>query len=148
MEKMTVPRSSGVAASNFLVSFVTLLILAAIDLSSVLLFSLSTTEFMVILLASAVMYLILLFVLASTSGNPRKSNAPAGSMNHMHSNGKPFLSSSKQMFVGSTQTKTYHLSSCRLAKSIKNKFKLSDSNPAFFKSKKFKACKICLNKKQ
>ena len=51
-------------------------------------------------------------------------------------------------YVGSTRNKTYHLRTCRLAKNIKPKFRLEDTNIDFFKKRKFKACKICLKKRK
>jgi hypothetical protein len=50
----------------------------------------------------------------------------------------------RDRYIGSTQTKTYHKSSCRLAKLIKPKFKLSNDKKTFFKN--YKACKVCLKK--
>jgi predicted membrane protein len=50
----------------------------------------------------------------------------------------------KDKYVGSTQTKVYHNASCRLAKLIKPKFKISSNDKSFFKN--YKECKICLKK--
>lgn len=51
-------------------------------------------------------------------------------------------------YIGSTETRTYHLKNCRLAKLIKGKYRLVNENPLFFKKRKFKACKICLKKQK
>jgi Ca2+/Na+ antiporter len=61
---------------------------------------------------------------------------------------KKKLNIPKYKFVGSTQTRTYHLKTCRLGRLIKNKYKLSDNSPDFFKKKKFKTCKICMKRKK
>jgi len=47
-------------------------------------------------------------------------------------------------YVASSQTKKYHKRSCRLGKLIKNKFKVHSNSQAFFKRKKYKACKVCI----
>ncbi len=52
----------------------------------------------------------------------------------------------KYKFLGSTETKTYHLRSCRFGKLIKRKYKVSNNSKKFFTSKKFKACKMCISK--
>jgi hypothetical protein len=46
-----------------------------------------------------------------------------------------------ETYVGSTQTKTYHKSTCRFAKSIKPKFRVENDDKSFFK--KYKACSRC-----
>jgi hypothetical protein len=50
-------------------------------------------------------------------------------------------------YVGSSQTRTYHLKDCNLAKKIPAKLKLMNNSDLFFKKRKFKRCKICLKKK-
>lgn len=57
---------------------------------------------------------------------------------------KVSLNIPKYDYLGSTQTKTYHSRNCRLAKLIKNKYKISNNSALFFKRQKFKACKICI----
>jgi len=52
----------------------------------------------------------------------------------------------KYKFLGSTETKTYHLRACRFSKLIKRKYKVSNNSKKFFTSKRFKACKMCLSK--
>ncbi len=59
---------------------------------------------------------------------------------------KRTLNIPKYKFVASTQTKTYHLKTCRLSKIIKNKYKINKNNSDYFKNNKFKACKICISK--
>lgn len=54
----------------------------------------------------------------------------------------------KEKYIGSTQTRTYHLRNCRLAKLIKQKFKLSNNSLEFFRKRKFRACKVCMGKKK
>ncbi|MEI6731420.1 MAG: hypothetical protein WCK90_01935 [archaeon] len=49
-------------------------------------------------------------------------------------------------FIGSTQTRTYHTRNCRLGKLVKKKYKLMDNSPNFFKKRKFKSCKMCIQK--
>lgn len=53
----------------------------------------------------------------------------------------------KFAYIGSSQTRTFHKNSCRLGKLIKRKFKLHSNSQAFFKKKKFKACKSCIKRK-
>jgi len=52
----------------------------------------------------------------------------------------------KYKFVGSTLTKTYHLKTCRLAKSIKAKYRLNTNSTAIFRNKKYQPCKVCVLK--
>ncbi len=52
----------------------------------------------------------------------------------------------KYNFVASTETKTYHTRNCRLGKLIKKKYKLSNNSKSFFKKKRFKSCKVCIQK--
>lgn len=52
----------------------------------------------------------------------------------------------KYKFLGSTETKTYHLRACRFSKLIKRRYKISNNSKKFFTSKKFRACKKCLSK--
>ena len=56
----------------------------------------------------------------------------------------------KFKYIGSTQTKTYHKSSCRLGRLIKDKYKLESNDVDFFIKKKFKPGKACfkLTKRQ
>jgi len=56
----------------------------------------------------------------------------------------------KARYVGSTQTKTYHKSSCRLGRLIKDKYKLESNEVDFFIKKKFRPGKSCfkLTKRQ
>lgn len=54
----------------------------------------------------------------------------------------------KYKYVGSTQTRAYHLRTCRLGKLIKNKYKLSNNSLEFFKKRKFKACKTCMRRRK
>jgi len=54
----------------------------------------------------------------------------------------------KYEFFGSTQTKTYHKSSCRLRKLIKRKYKESAHTEKHFLTRGYKPCKICLKAKK
>lgn len=54
----------------------------------------------------------------------------------------------KYEFIGSSQTKTYHKRSCRLGKSIKRKYKISNNSEEYFKKKGFTACKLCMKAKK
>jgi hypothetical protein len=51
-------------------------------------------------------------------------------------------------YVGSMQTRTYHLRNCRLGKLVKNKYKLSNNSVEFFRKRKFKPCKVCVLKQK
>ncbi len=52
----------------------------------------------------------------------------------------------KYKFVGSKETGTFHKKSCRFGKLIKNKNKINANTRSYFKNRKFKTCKVCLNK--
>ena len=52
----------------------------------------------------------------------------------------------KYDYVGSSLTKTYHAKTCRLAKSIKRKYKINSNSLSFFKKRKYSACKACILK--
>lgn len=47
-------------------------------------------------------------------------------------------------YKASTNSKTYHKTSCRLAKLIKTKYKVSNNNLGYFKKQDYKPCKVCL----
>lgn len=51
-------------------------------------------------------------------------------------------------YKGSELSKTYHKTSCRLAKLIKNKYKVTNNSEAYFKKRGYKPCKVCLGKKK
>ncbi|MEI6850101.1 MAG: hypothetical protein WCK29_03605 [archaeon] len=140
MEKIVVKKFSDRIGSNLIIGLITLVVLVAMDLFTFLMFSLDLLEVMTIVLVSVIMYLVLLFVLASTSKK-------ISSITQITKDTKAPLDIPKYEYVGSTQARTYHSRNCRLAKLIKKKYKLMDNNPAFFVSKKFKPCKICLKKK-
>lgn len=46
-------------------------------------------------------------------------------------------------YQGSTQTGTYHKTSCRLSKLIKNKYKVVGNTNSEFRKRGFKPCKVC-----
>ncbi len=47
-------------------------------------------------------------------------------------------------YVASSQTTTYHRSSCRLSKLIKDKYKLESDKSSDFTKENFNPCKVCL----
>lgn len=47
-------------------------------------------------------------------------------------------------YKASTESQTYHKTSCRLAKLIKQKYKLTNNSISYFKKKGYKPCKVCL----
>jgi uncharacterized membrane protein len=51
-------------------------------------------------------------------------------------------------YIGSMQTRTYHLRNCRLGKLVKKKYQLSNNSLEFFKKRKFRPCKICILKRR
>ena len=53
----------------------------------------------------------------------------------------------KWEYVASSQERRYHKRKCRFGKLIKNKFKVHSHSQAFFKRKKYKACKMCIKRK-
>lgn len=53
----------------------------------------------------------------------------------------------KYNFVASKITRRYHKRNCRLGKLIKKKYKIHSNSKAFFKRKKYKACKMCIKRK-
>ncbi len=46
-------------------------------------------------------------------------------------------------FIGSSLTKVYHLTKCRLSKSILAKYRIYSNNKKFFQVRKFKPCDVC-----
>ncbi|MDA3836966.1 MAG: hypothetical protein PF542_05055 [Nanoarchaeota archaeon] len=56
---------------------------------------------------------------------------------------KKEISSTQAKYIGSTETKTYHLQNCRFSKLIKPKFRVKEDTRAYFNKNKFKACKVC-----
>lgn len=51
-------------------------------------------------------------------------------------------------YKGSELSKTYHKTSCRLARLIKAKHKITNNSQEYFKRRGYKACKVCLGKKK
>jgi len=51
-------------------------------------------------------------------------------------------------FAGSSLTKTYHTSNCRLGKSIKRKYKVHDNKQSFFIKKLYRPCEVCILKRK
>ncbi|MEK6899263.1 MAG: hypothetical protein AABW79_04165 [Nanoarchaeota archaeon] len=49
-------------------------------------------------------------------------------------------------FVGSSEARVYHKSSCRFSKLIKKKFKLVSNDKSYFVNLRFKACKNCIKR--
>ena len=56
------------------------------------------------------------------------------------------LSIPKYDYLGSSETMTYHRRTCRLGKLIKKKYKISNNSPVYFRSRKFKPCKVCIKR--
>jgi len=54
----------------------------------------------------------------------------------------------KFKYKASTQSGTYHKTSCRLAKLIKPKYKITSNDIKDFERKGYKPCKVCLRKKK
>ncbi|VVB79065.1 Uncharacterised protein [uncultured archaeon] len=46
-------------------------------------------------------------------------------------------------YVGSSETMTYHLRSCRISKSIKRSHLVSNNSRDYFRNHKYKACQLC-----
>lgn len=47
-------------------------------------------------------------------------------------------------FLGSSETKRFHKRNCRFSKLIKKKYKVHNNSKAYFKNKRYKACKVCI----
>jgi len=50
----------------------------------------------------------------------------------------------KYSYIGSTAAKTFHKTSCRLARLIKPKYKIPHNSKSHFETQKYSACKICM----
>lgn len=61
---------------------------------------------------------------------------------------KPIQNKTKYQYLGSTETRKYHLSNCRFSKLIKSPYRLESNDESFFKKKKFKPCKTCIKTKK
>jgi len=61
---------------------------------------------------------------------------------------REILNIPRYKYRGSTETKTYHKTSCRLSKLIKRKYKISKNSPLYFTRRGFKPCKTCLPNKK
>ena len=49
-------------------------------------------------------------------------------------------------YTGSTESKVYHTTSCRLGKMLKRKYALHANTQEFFKKRKFRPCEVCILK--
>jgi hypothetical protein len=58
------------------------------------------------------------------------------------------VSTPRYNFVASTETLVYHKRNCRFGKLIKGKYKLTSNSEGSFKRKKFRPCKVCMEKKR
>ena len=141
--------------SNILVSLISLVILVSVNIWTAIYYNFSLIECLEVALVSLLMYVVLLYVLIRTNYSrlrlvKRKKDSKEvikAIVNEIkRDDAKERTDIQKPSYIGSTETRTYHLRSCRLAKLIKSKYKLSDDTETFFKSKKFKACKLCLKK--
>ena len=63
-----------------------------------------------------------------------------------YTNPRKTLSIPKYDYVGSSETKTFHLRNCRLGKLIKKKYKLVSNEKTFFTKNKYKPCQVCILK--
>jgi len=54
----------------------------------------------------------------------------------------------KYNFLGSSETKVYHTRNCRFGKLIKKKYKVSSNFENHFKNRKYRGCKVCIQKKK
>ncbi|MEK6927642.1 MAG: hypothetical protein AABX11_04375 [Nanoarchaeota archaeon] len=64
-----------------------------------------------------------------------------------HEKKRAKLNIPKYDYLGSSETKVYHLRSCRISRSIKRKYKISNNSKNYFVNNKYRACKLCLKKK-
>lgn len=63
---------------------------------------------------------------------------------------KPKLNSKQRIkfkFISSIKSGTYHESSCRLSRLIKQKYKIGKNSIDYFKNHNYKPCKICIKNK-
>lgn len=153
--------------SNLLISLIVALVFVAIDLFAIFGFGLGAVNDILIVAISMVLFLGLVLFLNSYSDRvtrkeervfrqqPVTMYIPKGNDGIANEIMDEVTKSAKEAkdveiahydYIGSSQTRTYHLRTCRLAKLIKPKFKLSNNSTLFFKKRKFKACKICIRK--
>ena len=59
---------------------------------------------------------------------------------------RPKLNIPHYNFTGSTETKVYHTTNCRLGKLVKRKYALHANTEEFFKRRKFRPCEVCILK--
>jgi ABC-type multidrug transport system fused ATPase/permease subunit len=166
-------RSYGV--QNAFIAVIIAFLFIVINLFSAVAFSFGVFEVLVLGIVSVVIYAFLLWFLVSYSGrrpkgavDVKKSEVFAGRpsenpvsmyipseegerlaediMNELNMPAEK-IEIPHYDYVGSSQTRTYHLKDCNLAKKIPAKFKLMNNGDLFFKKRKFKRCKICLKKK-
>lgn len=145
---MRVQRERKYGLSNFILSLLVAIYLILVDAYSLI--YLNIFESLIIIFVSLIMYLILLFVLRKTNyfrnvikrKQMGSNDAVINAIVREVEKGENLRTD----FVGSSKTKVYHLPDCKLVSKIKPEFKLVNNNEAFFKSKKFKTCKICMKK--
>lgn len=162
----TIVRRDNYGLSNLFIGLLVALLLIFCILFSIFDFGLSLIQSLIVILVGIVMYGILIIVLLATSRNSVfvKESANVSDIakevvkeidkndkiNEMKDKmeDKIDFNIPKYEYIGSILSKTYHKRTCRLGKLIKKKYKLSDNNVAFFKSKRFKPCKVCIKKKR
>jgi hypothetical protein len=153
------------SAGNIALSVVVGVLLIVIAITSILFFQFNLVETSVLLAVCLIMYGILLGALffraprhiiiekpiikekikeVTTPVIIEKQNPPAPVVQPARPSTKKKII--KDLFVGSTETKTFHKMACRLGRLIKRKYRITGNTQLFFKLKNFKACKVCLKK--
>lgn len=148
---------NGYMLSNLIISLLVGIFMIIVVLWSVSHYVLSVSESLTLLVVCIVMYLVMMYVLLRTGKVRRKREIPFNQsdvvkqiVNEIVEKEKDrrekVLDIPEDKYVGSSQNKTYHLKDCKIAKSIKDKFRLSSNSPAFFINKKFRPCRVCMKK--
>ena len=151
---------------NTLMLVLVALFIILVDLFTVISHSLGYLALGTLIVFSVLIYMFLLIFLLTFRGRVAKASRMSemevakqievaiSRVSVEHKNKEPTepsleekLEEEKVAYIGSIQTKTYHLPSCRLARLIKPEFKLANSTDLFFKRRKFKPCKTCISGK-
>lgn len=132
------------------ISFMLFLLLAALS------FNFSWGSYIFLVLLAVLVYLFFLFVFSRSNKKREKTefdNFDSGQIVEykspaMEEFDEKFKESKikdnlgEEEFVGTEESKMYHKLTCRFAKLIKPKYRVSGSKE-YFKKKKFKACSVC-----
>ncbi|MBS3091104.1 hypothetical protein J4217_01495 [Candidatus Pacearchaeota archaeon] len=148
-------KTNGYGLQNLLISVLVALLFLLVDLMSIIFFKFNTFQVLLLFLVTLLAYLFLVLFLFSYKSRARRAvkklerpevRKVAKEIEEAISKGslEEELEHEKPAFIGSIQTKVYHVPNCRLARLIKPQFKLTNSIDLFFKRRKFKACKICI----